>query len=67
MNDQIAGGTQFVARNFKKNILILSALMLGCSLFAGPVQASGDERNDGMNALNMRGVSGTGKKVNYTA
>jgi len=46
MNDQIAGGTQFVARNLKKNILILSALMLGCSLFAGPVRASGDERNE---------------------
>jgi len=46
MNDQLAGGTQFVTRNFKKNILILSALMLGCSLFSGPVQASGDERRE---------------------
>ena len=46
MNDQIAGVTQFVTRNFKKNILILSALMLGCSLFSGPVQASGDERRE---------------------
>ncbi len=46
MNDQIAGGTQFVTRNFKKNILIFSALMLGCSLFSGPVQASGDERHE---------------------
>ncbi|WLE98482.1 MAG: DUF5666 domain-containing protein [Candidatus Electrothrix communis] len=46
MNDQFAGGTQFVTRNFKKNILLLSALMLGCSLFSGPVQASGDERRE---------------------
>ncbi|CAK8722441.1 MAG: hypothetical protein D3917_15155 [Candidatus Electrothrix sp. AX5] len=46
MNEQIVGRTQFVTRNFKKNILILSALMLGCSLFSGPVQASGDERSE---------------------
>ncbi|CAK8716299.1 DUF5666 domain-containing protein [Candidatus Electrothrix laxa] len=44
MNDQTAYAKSFVARSFKKNIFILSALMLGCSFFAGPVQASGDER-----------------------
>ncbi|MCI5123595.1 MAG: hypothetical protein D3925_03745 [Candidatus Electrothrix sp. AR5] len=45
MKDLITS-TQFFARNFKKNIVMLSVLMLGCSFFAGPVQASGDERRE---------------------
>jgi hypothetical protein len=44
MNTQIADGTQFVVRNFKKNIIVLSALMLGCSFFTVPAHASGDEQ-----------------------
>lgn len=44
MNAQIADEKPFVVRRFRKNIIILSALMLGCSLFAVPVHASGDER-----------------------
>ena len=46
MNDQTAHAKLFVARSFKKNIFMLSALMLGCLFFAGPVQASGDERHE---------------------
>ena len=46
MKNLITSTTLFVARNFKKNIVMLSVLMLGCSFFAGPVQASGDERRE---------------------
>ncbi|MCW5214294.1 hypothetical protein VU13_03115, partial [Desulfobulbus sp. US5] len=46
MKNLITSTTQFVARNFKKNIVMLSVLMLGCSFFAEPVQASGDERRE---------------------
>ncbi|MGB5687425.1 MAG: DUF5666 domain-containing protein [Candidatus Electrothrix sp.] len=46
MNNQTAHVKLVVARSFKKNIFMLSALMLGCSFFAGPVQASGDERHE---------------------
>ncbi|MCI5167101.1 MAG: hypothetical protein D3903_13655 [Candidatus Electrothrix sp. GM3_4] len=44
MSNQITSEKKCSFRGFKKNIVILSALMLGCSLFAGPVHASGDER-----------------------
>jgi hypothetical protein len=46
MNNQIASKKQCIFSGFKKNIVILSALMLGCSLFAVPVHASGDERRE---------------------
>jgi hypothetical protein len=44
MNNQITSEKKGIFGGFKKNIVILSALMLGCSLFAVPVHASGDER-----------------------
>ncbi|MCI5219354.1 MAG: hypothetical protein D3914_09230 [Candidatus Electrothrix sp. LOE2] len=43
MNTQPADGKQLIVRNFKKNIIVLSALVLGCSFFTVPAHASGDE------------------------
>jgi hypothetical protein len=46
MSNQIASEKRVIFTVLKRKIVILSALMLGCSLFSGPVQASGDERRE---------------------
>ncbi|MCI5121438.1 MAG: hypothetical protein D3908_09675 [Candidatus Electrothrix sp. AUS4] len=47
MNKRIIERTEkSVAGNCKKNICLLSALLLGCAFYAGPVSASGDERHE---------------------
>ncbi|MDU9048731.1 MAG: DUF5666 domain-containing protein [Candidatus Electrothrix sp. Rat3] len=54
MKNLITSTTQVVVGNFKKNTLVLSALMLGCSLFAVPVHASGDERPEVRNRVESK-------------
>ncbi|WPD21432.1 MAG: DUF5666 domain-containing protein [Candidatus Electrothrix aestuarii] len=44
MNKQMI--KQPVARNFRKNIVLFSALLLSCAVCTGPVFASGNERHE---------------------
>jgi hypothetical protein len=46
MNNQITSEKSCIFRGFKKKIVMLSALILGCSLFAGLVHASENERSE---------------------